>query len=215
MMHALLALPAITSDQVFTIDQYWLTLVLGAVIPFLADALTQQFTTGWPKAAALLGLSAAAAVVQDVQASGGRFTVTQLLTSFLLALATAFTTHNTIWKPIKLTGDNGVVQRVTGGFGIPGPRKPPELVGPAGAAYVPGTVENRPDDGGPGAQLASGYAQGGPVLPAAAARRLAGPPERILSPEEVRRYGPAAQEALQQEAQRRAASRSEDGRDHG
>jgi hypothetical protein len=134
MMQALLALPAITGDQVFTVDDYVLTLVLGAVIPVLADLLTQQFTTGWPKTVALLGLSAATAVVQDVQASGGRFTFSQLLTSFLLALATAFTVHNTVLKPIKLTGDAGVVQRVTGGFGIPGPRKPPELVGPAGAA---------------------------------------------------------------------------------
>jgi hypothetical protein len=129
MMQALLALPAITGDQVFTVDDYVLTLVLGAVIPVLADLLTQQFTTGWPKTVALLGLSAATAVVQDVQASGGRFTFSQLLTSFLLALATAFTVHNTVLKPIKLTGDAGVVQRVTGGFGIPGPRKPPSWWG--------------------------------------------------------------------------------------
>jgi hypothetical protein len=169
MMQALLALPAITGDQVFTVDDYVLTLVLGAVIPILADLLTQQFTTGWPKTAALLGLSAATAVVQDVQASGGRFTFSQLLTSFLLALATAFTVHNTVLKPIKVTGDAGVVQRVTGGFGIPGPRKLPELVGPAGA------------------DSDAGFAAGGYSAPAGRPVVNPGPPERVWSAEEVRR----------------------------
>lgn len=116
---------ALLSDQtatsaVVTIDDYWLQMLLGSLLPWLVQLASRRFAAGAVKAGVLLLLSVVTGFLTALQTSDGSFEVTTAATSVVLTFLVALASHLGIWKPFGITGDGGAIAKaVPGGIGTP------------------------------------------------------------------------------------------------
>lgn len=104
-----------------TLDFNWLTLLSGTLLPMLVALVTSRVASGALKSILLAFLSAVAGVVNEAIQVGGDLsaldahaTLTQSLTTFLIAVGL----HFGLLKPAGVTGSSGSIQHaVAGGLG--------------------------------------------------------------------------------------------------
>lgn len=99
----------------------WLVYV---ALPWLVDLVSRRFASGRIKSALLAVFAVVAVVLQEGLQHGGDFDLASLAGKFVTALVTAYVTHQYVWKPLMVTGDNGVLQKaVPAGVGTADPVK--------------------------------------------------------------------------------------------
>lgn len=99
----------------------WLVYV---VLPWLVDFVSRRFANAQAKSILLTTFALVAVIAQEGLQHGGDFDVPGLIGKFVTALATAFVTHQYVWKPLKITGDNGVILKaLPAGIGAVDPLK--------------------------------------------------------------------------------------------
>jgi len=100
------------------VDQYWLTLIAGVLLPTVVALVTKQLASGAVKAVTLVFLSVLAGWLTQLQQDGGHFEVWSTVSNIILAFGTAVIAHFGLLQPINLTGKNGAIQAaVPGGIG--------------------------------------------------------------------------------------------------
>lgn len=105
-------------SQVVTIDDYWLTFLIGTLLPVLTALVTKRFAPGWWKGLTLLVLSVLAGWLTSLQATGGEFEVKAAVSSIFISFVTAVSLHLGLLKQLNITGKDGVVARtVSAGLG--------------------------------------------------------------------------------------------------
>lgn len=97
--------------QTVTIDDYWLTFLIGTVLPVLTALVTKRFAPGWWKGAVLVLLSVIAGWLTSLQATDGSFEVKAAITSIFMSFTTAVTLHYGLLKQLNVTGDEGIVAK--------------------------------------------------------------------------------------------------------
>lgn len=106
------------------LDVSTLQWLVYAALPWLVDFVSRRFASGRLKSALLTVFAVVAVVLQEGLQHGGDFDLPSLLGKFVTALVTAYVTHQYVWKPLMVTGDNGVIQKsVPAGFGVADPVK--------------------------------------------------------------------------------------------
>ncbi|WP_239382452.1 MULTISPECIES: hypothetical protein [unclassified Frankia] len=94
-----------------------ITATIGALIPWLTAFITAQSAPSWLKGAVTLLLTAGAGVLTAWQADPGYDLgrgVLYALEGWVIAVAS----HAGLWRPVGLTGGNGIIQsRIRGGLG--------------------------------------------------------------------------------------------------
>ena len=93
------------------VDEYWLTLIVGVLLPGVTALVTHRLAHAGVKALVLLFLSVLGGWLTQLQQEGGHFEVWSTIANILLAFATAVIAHYGILKPINLTGSTGIIQR--------------------------------------------------------------------------------------------------------
>lgn len=106
------------------LDVSTLQWLVYAVLPWLVDLVTKRFANGRVKSGLLALFAVITVVLQEGLQHNGDFNLPDLLGKLVTALATAFVLHQYVWKPLKVTGDLGVIQKtVPAGVGKPDPNK--------------------------------------------------------------------------------------------
>lgn len=109
------------------ISDYWLTFVLGTVLPALVALVTQRCASSGLKAIVLALLAAVGGVATSIQMDGGNFDWKVALTSFIVMFVTATATHFGLLKPTGVTGTDGLIaSAVPGGVGEPVAKPDPD-----------------------------------------------------------------------------------------
>lgn len=100
------------------LDLYWVSLIVGTVLPVVVALVTARLAPGSTKTAILLGLALIAAIGQELIKSGGTFVVKDAVAYFVVTLFTAIGAHFGVLQPLRITGKDGAVQAaVPGGVG--------------------------------------------------------------------------------------------------
>lgn len=100
------------------LDDYWTTLLLGAVLPAVVALVTKQLASGSVKALTLLALSIIAGALTQVQQNGGHFELWATVGNILLTFTTGVIAHFGLLEPTRITGKQGVIQQsIPGGIG--------------------------------------------------------------------------------------------------
>src|SRR5690348_3521771 len=100
------------------ISNYWLTFVVGTILPAVVALVTQRCTSSAVKAVVLAALSAVAGVVTSVQEANGQFDWKSALSLFIVTFVTATAVHFGLLKPAGVTGTDGAIaSAVPGGVG--------------------------------------------------------------------------------------------------
>lgn len=103
------------------VDQYWLTLIVGVVLPAIVALVTKRLASGGVKAITLLFLSVLAGWLTQVIQDDGHFELKATIANILLSFGTAVVAHYGLLQPIKVTGKQGAIQSaVPGGIGTEG-----------------------------------------------------------------------------------------------
>lgn len=105
------------------IDPTILQITLGVILPMVVALVTRRFTDGSVKAITLLGLSTLSGVLTQVAADGGSFAFWPTVLAAMETFAMGVLAHYGLWKPIQVTGDDGVINRLVPG-GLVGTPKP-------------------------------------------------------------------------------------------
>lgn len=106
------------------LDVSMLQLLVYVAIPFVVDLVTKRFANADLKAGVVAVLAILAAVVQELVQTGADVTLNGLASKFVTALVTSFVFHQYVWKPVGVTGDEGVIQKaVPAGVGSVDPVK--------------------------------------------------------------------------------------------
>jgi hypothetical protein len=106
------------------LDVTTLQWLVYAVLPWLVDLVSKRFANARVKGGLLALFALLATVLQEGLQHGGDFNLPSLLGKLVTALATAFVLHTYVWKPLRVTGDLGVIQKtVPVGVGTPDPAK--------------------------------------------------------------------------------------------
>lgn len=104
-------------DAVVTIDDYWLTFLVGTALPALTALVTRRCSASSVKALVLLALSALTGALTTI-GEDGRVHVGTFVVGFAVAYITAVSSHFGLLKPTGVTGDEGAVMRaVPAGIG--------------------------------------------------------------------------------------------------
>lgn len=105
------------------ISDYWLTFVVGTILPAAVALVTQRCTSSAVKAAVLAALSAIAGVATSVQEANGHFEWKSALSLFIVTFVTATAVHFGLLKPAGVTGTNGAIATaLPGGVGSVEPK---------------------------------------------------------------------------------------------
>jgi hypothetical protein len=96
--------------DVFTIPDFWLSIIIGSVLPALVALVTSRVADKWIKSVLLIALSAVTGVLLEIQAGGGAFSWKQALTTAAVTFASGVVAHFGALKPLGVTGSNGVIQ---------------------------------------------------------------------------------------------------------
>lgn len=78
---------------------YWLSLLIGVVLPVLVGLVTTHVTHAGTKAVLLLGLSAANGLLVEVANAGPGFDVGTAAALTLVSFAVGVLSHFGLWKP--------------------------------------------------------------------------------------------------------------------
>lgn len=101
-----------------TVDAYWLSLVVGTLLPMATALITNRIASSAYKAWVLLGLAVLSGFGSSVVENGGSFELYSSIANITLSYAIAVLSHFGLWKPINVTGSDGAIQKkITGGFG--------------------------------------------------------------------------------------------------
>lgn len=101
----------------FVVDLTWVTLAVSIVLPILVGIVTKQVANGRIKAALLLFFSALTGMLNQVIAEQGVLTKETIIAA-VVAYVVATASHFGFWKPVEVTGSEGVVQTKTSDFGV-------------------------------------------------------------------------------------------------
>jgi|SRR3954468_20283088 hypothetical protein len=105
-------------EVVVTIDEYWLTFLVSAVLPLFVALVTSRVANGTVKALILIALNVITGFLTSLYATGGVFELKAALTGIFISFVTSVAAHFGVLKPSGVTGSEGVVQRaVPGGIG--------------------------------------------------------------------------------------------------
>lgn len=91
------------------LDVSTLQWLLYVALPFVVDLVTRRFADGRVKSAVLTVVALVAVLVQEALQYDGELHLPSLLGKFVTALVTAFVTHQYVWKPLRVTGDRGLI----------------------------------------------------------------------------------------------------------
>lgn len=109
-------------NSVIHIDVSILRFLADTALPMVAALAMRRFANEKVKSAILAVLAFVMAIVQDLLIHSGDFVLVTFLANFLSALFIAFVTHQFVWKPLGITGDEGWLLRlVPNGAGRPDP----------------------------------------------------------------------------------------------
>lgn len=104
------------------IDVSILRFIADSGLPLFVAFLLRRFTSERVKSAILTVSAFLLAIVQDLIMLDGDFIFSVFLSNFASAMVVGFLTHQFVWKPIGVTGDQGVILKmVPGGIGKPDP----------------------------------------------------------------------------------------------
>ncbi len=109
-------------DTLVTINDFWLTFIVGTVLPALTALVSRRFSASAVKALVLLALSTVtgALTTLGVDGHGGHLHPRTFLIGLAVAYITAVVSHFGLLKPTGVTGDDGVILKaVPGGVGRP------------------------------------------------------------------------------------------------
>jgi hypothetical protein len=91
----------------------WLTFLINTGLPIVVALVTSRFADGAVKALVLLALSAATGLLVTILAAvnaGVPVDWSHVLFTTVVGYLIAVVSHFGLWKPVNLTGSNGVVQ---------------------------------------------------------------------------------------------------------
>lgn len=112
------------SNGTVHMDVSTLQWLVYTVLPFLVDLVTRRFADGRIKAGVLTLFAFLTVVLQEALEAGGSMSVADLAGKFVTALVTAFVAHQYVWKPLRVTGDRGAIEKaVPAGVGRVDPVK--------------------------------------------------------------------------------------------
>jgi hypothetical protein len=112
------------SNGTVHLDVSTLQWLVYTVLPFLVDLVTKRFADGRVKAGALALFAFLTVVIQEALEAGGDISIASLAGKFVTALVTALVTHQYVWKPLRITGDRGAIEKaVPAGVGRTDPVK--------------------------------------------------------------------------------------------
>lgn len=94
----------------------------GTLVPIVVGLITKANLHGGVKAVINLVLVAVVGLIGTAQVTDGVLTQETLFTAGI-ALVTSMAMHFGVWKPMAITGADGLVQQTTKRFGI-GPKSP-------------------------------------------------------------------------------------------
>lgn len=119
-------------ETVVTIDEFWLTFLVGTVLPMVVALVTNRWASSTLKALVLIVLSVVTGWLTSLQATGGTFELEAAVTSMFVAFITAVGMHFGLLQSrvLGLTGRDGAIAkgipggiggdaRVSGGAGLP------------------------------------------------------------------------------------------------
>jgi hypothetical protein len=105
-------------EYVVTIDEFWLTFLIGTILPAVVAFVTQRFASGSVKALTLLALSLVTGWATSLGATGGEFELKAALVGFMVAFVSGTASHFGLLKPIGATGADGAIAKaVPAGIG--------------------------------------------------------------------------------------------------
>ena len=100
------------------VDVSLLRFLADSGLPLLAAFILRRFADERIKSLVLMVLAFVLAIVQDLIMLNGDFVFSVFLSNFTSAIVVGFITHQFIWKPIGVTGDQGAILKlVPGGLG--------------------------------------------------------------------------------------------------
>jgi phosphate/sulfate permease len=91
----------------------WLTMIINTALPIVVALVTSRFADGAVKALVLLALSALSGVLVGVLAAvnaGLPVDWSHVLFTAVVGYVVAAVAHFNLWKPLGVTGSNGVIQ---------------------------------------------------------------------------------------------------------
>lgn len=101
-----------------SITNYWLTILIGTVLPIAVALVTKQNASPGLKATVLAALSAVSGALVSIQATGGTFEIKTAFIGFMVTWVTAVATHFGLLSPANVTGSTGsVAKAIPGGLG--------------------------------------------------------------------------------------------------
>ena len=93
------------------LDVTVLQLLVYVAIPFVVDLVSKRFANSNVKAGLTAVLSILAAVTQEMLQAGTDVTLNGLAAKFVTAVVTSYVFHQYVWKPVGVTGDQGIIQK--------------------------------------------------------------------------------------------------------
>lgn len=99
------------------VDTQILILISSLLIPLLHGVIVKSNADDRSKVALTLALTGISGLVAAVINDGGTFT-TDLLVAWGTTFVVTITTHYGLYKPLAVTGSDGVIQRLTKGQGL-------------------------------------------------------------------------------------------------
>lgn len=102
------------TEHVVVLATPWITLILGAIIPFLTGLVTKKLASSAVKAGCTAVLSTAAGIFGAAQLDGS-LKLESAIVNILVAFVTAITTYKGLYKPINAAEK---VQNTAPNFGI-------------------------------------------------------------------------------------------------
>lgn len=93
------------------VDVSILQFLIGTFIPWVTALVMQRFADERVKSGVTTVVAIIVAIVQEAIVNGGNFDLVSLVSRFLTMLVVAYITHQFIWKPIGVTGDQGAIAK--------------------------------------------------------------------------------------------------------
>lgn len=110
------------TNSVIHIDVSILRFVADTLLPMAAALVARRFSNERVKSAVLTVLAFVMAIVQDLMGHNGDVALVTFLANFITAIFVGFLTHQFVWKPLGLTGDDGwLMKLIPHGVGRPDP----------------------------------------------------------------------------------------------
>jgi hypothetical protein len=96
--------PDATSDSMFNLDPFTVSIILGFIIPIVNGILTKASTPAWVKGVVTLFLSAVSGLLTvGLTDNGGAVFSQATLKSAVLAFGIAVASYYSVWRPFGLT----------------------------------------------------------------------------------------------------------------